>query len=99
MTLWSNVTLLHYKDVLSRRQGDRKAQAKSDSKQGRKRGLMTMQQGTCARRFGRPVSPRRGRRHAIALMAIALLVAVPFVARGQGTGQGTVQVNPAASGA
>jgi biopolymer transport protein ExbB len=58
-----------------------------------------MQQGTCAQRFDSTVSPRRGRRHAIALMAIALLVAVPFVARGQGTGQGTVQVNPAASGA
>jgi biopolymer transport protein ExbB len=58
-----------------------------------------MQQGTCARQFGRTVSPGRGRRHAIALMAIVLLVAVPFVARGQGTGQETVQVNPAASGA
>jgi biopolymer transport protein ExbB len=56
-----------------------------------------MQQGT--QRFDSTVSPRRGRRHAIALMAIALLVAVPFVARGQGTGQGTVQVNPAAPGA
>src|SRR5205809_7312735 len=60
---------------------------------------MTMQQGTCAQRFGSTMSPRRSRRHAIALMAIALLMAVPFVARGQGTtGQGAVQVNPAASG-
>jgi len=56
---------------------------------------MTMQQGTCATRFARTVSPRSGRRYAIAFMAIALLVAVPLVARGQGT----VQVNPAASGA
>jgi biopolymer transport protein ExbB len=60
---------------------------------------MTMQQETCAQRFGRTVSPRSGCRYAIALMAIALLLAVPFVARGQGTGQGTVQANPAASGA
>src|SRR5260370_22991293 len=60
---------------------------------------MTMQQGTCAQRFGSTMSPRRGCRYAIAFMAIALLVAVPFVAGGQGTGQGTVQVNPAASGA
>jgi biopolymer transport protein ExbB len=58
-----------------------------------------MQHGTCAQRFGRTMSPRRGRRYAIALMAIALLVAVPLMARGQGTGQGTVQANPAASGA
>jgi biopolymer transport protein ExbB len=56
---------------------------------------MTMQQGTCAQRFGSTMSPRSGRRYAIASMAIALLVAVPFVARGQGT----VQVTPAASGA
>src|SRR5438105_7677227 len=58
-----------------------------------------MQQGTCARRFGSTMSPRKGRHYAIAFTAIALLVAVPFVARGQGTGQGTVQVNPTASGA
>jgi biopolymer transport protein ExbB len=56
---------------------------------------MTMQQGTCTQRFCSTMSPRSGRRYAIAFMAIALLVAVPFVARGQGT----VQVTPAASGA
>jgi biopolymer transport protein ExbB len=52
-----------------------------------------MQQGTPARRIGRNWKPMSGRRHAIAFVAAALLMALPFAANSQ-TGQGTA---PAAS--
>ena len=54
-----------------------------------------MQQGTFARRIGRDDNPVSGRRHTIAFVAAALLVALPFSANGQ-TGQATTPaVSPA----
>ena len=64
------------------------AQAKSNGE-----GRMTMHQGTSARRIGRNWTPESGRRHAIAFVAAALLMVLPFAANSQ-TGQGTA---PAAS--
>ena len=58
-----------------------------------------MQQGTSARRIGRNDNPVGGRRHTIAFVAVALLIALPFSANGQ-TGQGTtpaVSAAPASS--
>jgi hypothetical protein len=55
-----------------------------------------MQWGTYAPRFDRSFSPRGGRCYAIGLVAIALLVALPLAARGQGTGQVTGQATPTA---
>src|SRR5262249_16380383 len=69
-------------------------QAKSN-----REGRMTMQQGTSARRIGRNHNPVSGRRHTIAFVAAALLIALPFSANGQ-TGQGTTPaVSPAPSSA
>src|SRR6516162_4007754 len=56
---------------------------------------MTMQQGTFARRIGRDDNPVSGRCHTIALVAAALLIALPFSANGQ-TGQATTPA-PASS--
>jgi len=54
-----------------------------------------MQQGTFARRIGRDDNPVSGRCHTIALVAAALLIALPFSANGQ-TGQATTPaVSPA----
>ena len=54
-----------------------------------------MQQGTFARRIGRDDNPVSGRCHTIALVAAALLIALPFSANGQ-TGQTTTPaVSPA----
>jgi biopolymer transport protein ExbB len=54
-----------------------------------------MQQGTSARRIGRNYNPLSGRRHAIAFVVAALLMALPFSAKGQ-MGQGTAPaVSPA----
>src|SRR6516162_5674344 len=56
---------------------------------------MTMQQGNFARRIGRDDNPVSGRCHTIALVAAALLIALPFSANGQ-TGQATTPaVSPA----
>ena len=54
-----------------------------------------MQQGTFARRIGRDDNPVSGRCHTIALVAAALLIALPFSANGQ-TGQATTPA-PASS--
>jgi len=54
-----------------------------------------MQQGTSARRVGRNYGPVGGRRHTIAFVAAALLIALPVSANGQ-TGQATTPaVSPA----
>ena len=50
-----------------------------------------MQLGTYAPRIDRTFSPRTGRRYAIGLVAIALLLTLPLVARSQGMGQATGQ--------
>src|SRR5215831_3630118 len=55
-----------------------------------------MQLGTYAPRFDRTFSPRTGRRYAIGLVAIALLLTLPLAARGQGMGQATGQGTPTA---
>src|SRR5215470_2952541 len=56
---------------------------------------MTMQQGTSARRIRRNDNPVSGRRHTIAFVAAALLIALPFSANGQ-IGQATTPaVSPA----
>src|SRR5579859_6576376 len=68
------------------------AQAKSNSK-----GRMTMHQGTSARRTGRIWSLTIGRRHALAVMTTALLVALPFTAHAQTAGQTDGQASPAAA--
>jgi biopolymer transport protein ExbB len=49
---------------------------------------MTMHQGTSTRRIGRNWNPLSRRRHAIAFVAAALLMVLPFAANSQ-TGQGT----------
>jgi biopolymer transport protein ExbB len=53
-----------------------------------------MQQGTSARRIGRIWSLTIGRRHAIAVMTAALLMALPFTAHGQMSGPTGGQANP-----
>src|SRR6516164_4106296 len=64
-------------------------QAKSN-----REGRMTMQR-TSARRIGRNYGPVGGRRHTIAFVAAALLIALPVSANGQ-TGQATTPaVSPA----
>src|SRR5215472_166508 len=55
---------------------------------------MTMQQGTSARRIVRNRDAVSGRRHVIAVIAAALLVALPFTAYGQNSGQPGGQANP-----
>jgi biopolymer transport protein ExbB len=67
---------------------------------GRKRksnseGRTTMQEGTSARRTGRDAVS--GRRHAIAVVTAALLLALPFTAHSQTTGQSSDQGSPGAS--
>jgi biopolymer transport protein ExbB len=60
---------------------------------------MTMHEATSARRVGRNCNPLSGRRHAIACVAAAFLIALPFAANSQ-TGQGTAPATsraPAAS--
>src|SRR6516164_5528784 len=55
---------------------------------------MTMQKGTSARRIGRLWSLTFGRRHAIAVMTAASLMALPFTAHGQTSGPTGEQANP-----
>src|SRR5215472_17238784 len=58
---------------------------------------MTMPQGTSARRTVRNWDAVSGRGHAIAVIAAALLVVLPFMAYGQNSGQAGGQANPSAA--
>src|SRR5690348_17589360 len=58
---------------------------------------MTMQQETSVRRPGRRWNGVSGRRRAIAVMAAALLLALPYTASGQSAGQSNEPGSPGAS--